>query len=144
MELKPQWIIDTINSIEIQKMKLNRLLSNKKQELIENWIYKEIKDIETSIRQLEQQENEAREVWKQIMISNGLKKFEALDGTIIQLNKTPWSLIIENEEYIPEEYIKTKIVRTIDKVSLKKDIQEWFIIEWVSISEDFNLIIKNK
>jgi hypothetical protein len=78
------------------------------------------------------------------MISNGLKKFEALNWTIIQLNETPWALIIENEKIVPKEYIIKKITKTIDKKQLKEDIKEWLILEWVSIKKDYNLVIKYK
>jgi hypothetical protein len=77
------------------------------------------------------------------MIYNGLKKFEALNWTIIQLNKKPWALVIETEEFIPDEYKKEKTTISIDKTALKKDISEWLIIDWVSISEDYTLVIKN-
>ena len=71
-----------------------------------------------------------------------IKKFEALDWTIIQLNKKPWALVIESEDNI-EEYIKGKTTRTIDKKQLKEDIKQWVVIEWVYIKEDYTLAIKH-
>ena len=38
---------------------------------------------------MEKEESELREQGKQIMLENGLKKFEMLDGTVVQLNCTP-------------------------------------------------------
>jgi hypothetical protein len=77
------------------------------------------------------------------MIESWLKKFEWLDWTIVQLNKKPWALVIENEDLIPKEYFKEKTTVTVDKTTLKKDISEWLIIEWCYISEDYSLVIKN-
>lgn len=37
---------------------------------------------------------------------------------------------------------KEKTTTSIDKVQLKKDVSEWLVIEWVSISEDYTLVIK--
>jgi hypothetical protein len=77
------------------------------------------------------------------MISSWVKKFEWLNWTIIQLNKSPWSLVIENEDLIPVDYRTSKIVTTIDKKKIKDDIKMWCIVDWCFISEDYSLVIKN-
>lgn len=142
-QLAPQNIVDTLNSIELMKSDLNLKLLNKKEELRKLDLFQEIHDLEISIKQLEKQDEEIREQWKQILLSNWLKKFEALDWTIIQLNETPWALVIENEDLIPKEYKKEKVTISIDKKTLKEDIKQGLIIEWVSIEKDYNLFIKN-
>jgi hypothetical protein len=58
---------------------LNESLSNRKQELYDSLLYRDIIDLETSLKQLEQQKLDAIEAGKDLMISNGLKKFEALN-----------------------------------------------------------------
>ena len=143
MELKPQNIIDTLNGIELITTKLNLELFNKKEALKNLELYKEIQDIEISIKQLQQQEEQIREQGKQILLNAWLKKFEALDWTVIQLNSTPWALVIEDESKIPKEYIKEKITTSIDKKTLKEDIKQGLIIDWCSIEVDYNLVIKN-
>lgn len=142
-QLAPQNIVDTLNSIELMKSDLNLKLLNKKEELRKLDLFQEIHDLEISIKQLEKQDEEIREQGKQILLSNWLKKFEALDWTIIQLNETPWALVIENEDLIPKEYKKEKVTISIDKKTLKEDIKQGLIIEWVSIEKDYNLFIKN-
>lgn len=142
-QITTQSIVDTLNSIELMKANLNLQLLNKQEELKSLDLYKEIKDLEISIKQLEKQDEEIREQGKQILLSNWLKKFEALDWTIIQLNKTPGALVIENEDLVPKEYKKEKVTISIDKKALKEDIKQGLIIEWVSIEEDYNLVIKN-
>ena len=143
MELKPQNIIDTLNSIELMTNKLNIELSNKKEALRNLDIFKEIHDIEISIKELEKQDEQIREQWKQILLTAGLKKFEALNWTTIQLNSTPWALKIEDESKVPKEYIKEKITTSIDKKTLKEDIKQGLIIDWVSIEVDYKLVVKN-
>jgi len=142
-QITTQSIVDTLNSIELMKANLNLQLLNKQEELRNTDLYKEIKDLEISIKQLEKQDEEIREQGKQILLSNWLKKFEALDWTIIQLNKTPGALVIKNEDLVPKEYKKEKVTISIDKKALKEDIKQGLIIEWVSIEEDYNLAIKN-
>lgn len=144
MELKPQSIVETLNWIELMKAKLNSDLLTKKQALIESDLYQEIHSLELSIKQLEKQDEEVREKGKELLLNAWLKKFENLDGTIIQLNETPWQLVIQDESLIPDEYKKTKTTISIDKTTLKNDIKEWLIIEWVSIEKDYKLVIKNK
>lgn len=142
-QLAPQNIVDTLNSIELMKSNLNLQLLNKKEELRKLDLFQEIHDLEISIKQLEKQDEEIREQGKQLLLNAWLKKFEALDWTIIQLNSTPWALVIENETKIPAKYIKTKTTVSIDKTALKNDIKEWLIVEWCSIEVWYNLVIKN-
>ena len=142
-QITTQWIIDTLNWIELMRTDLNLKLLNKQEELKNLPLYKEIKELELSLRQLETQDSEIREQGKQVLLSNWLKKFEALDWTIIQLNETPWALVIEDESKIPKEYIKEKVTTSIDKKTLKEDIKQGLIIEWVSIETNYNLVIKN-
>ncbi len=142
-QLAPQNIVETLNSIELMKSDLNLKLLNKKEELRKLDLFQEIHDLEISIKQLEKQDEEIREQGKQLLLNAWLKKFEALDWTIIQLNASPGSLVIEDESKIPAEYIKTKTTTSIDKTALKNDIKEWLIIEGCNIEVWYSLVIKN-
>lgn len=142
-EITTQGIVDNINNLTIQSIQKKQELTLKKQELQNLPLYLEIEKLEKEIQEISKQDSELREQGKQILITSNLKMFQALDRTIVQLNKKPWALIIEDETKVPDNYrnIKTQIV--IDKEKLKKDIKQGVIIEWVSISEDYTLIIKN-
>jgi len=142
-EITTQWIINIIQQTQEEKMRLNLELMNKKEELRNNPLQIYINELELKIKELDKKEEETKEQGKQIMISSWLKKFEWLDGTIVQLNKKPWALVIEIEDNIPKEYFKEKTTISVDKTSLKKDILEWLIVEWVYISEDYSLVIKD-
>ena len=141
-QITTQSIVNALNSIEVMKAKLNLELMNKNMELRDTTLYQEIKDLETSIKELSTQETQIKEQGKNLLLNAGLKKFEALNGTIIQLNSTPWALKIEDESLVPQEYWKEKVTKSIDKTTLKKDIKEWLIIDWVIIEVDYNLVIK--
>ena len=143
MQITTQWIIDIINWCQIMKADLNLQLLQKQQQLEKSTLFNEIKDLEYSLKELELQESQRREKGKEIMISSWIKKFEWLNWTIIQLNKSPWSLVIENEDLIPVDYRTSKIVTTIDKKKIKDDIKMWCIVDWCFISEDYVLVIKN-
>ena len=142
-QLQPQNLVEQLNNLEAHTTKLQTTILLKKQELENLGLSKEIKELELKLKETEKEATELKEIWKEILINAWMKKFEALDGTIIQLNKKPWSLIIENESLVPQEYKKEKITISIDKKQLKEDITQGLIIEWVSISEDYNLVIKN-
>lgn len=62
----------------------------KYQELVEKSTdYQILQSIKFSLDQYEEIETQLREQGKQIMLDNGLKKFEMLDGTVVQLNSSP-------------------------------------------------------
>lgn len=139
-----QWLIEKINSNLVSQANKNLELSNLKAELENLDLVKNIKLLELEIKGLWKLDTELREEWKQLLINTGIKKFEALDWTIIQLNKKPWALVIEDESISElEEYKKEKITITIDKKQLKEDITQWVIVPGVYITTDYSLVIKN-
>lgn len=140
--LTTQGVIDQINAISTEMMTINLALSDKKRELSEMNITKDIQELEIKLREVQKIDAELREQAKQVMIQAGMKKFEALDGSVVQLNKKPWALVIEDETKIPKEYIKEKVTVSIDKTQLKDDIKEWLFIDGVYITEDYTLVIK--
>lgn len=143
-ELKINWLADLLSNIDVEKSHLNLELMNCKAELEKTALQIRIKEIETDLKNLNKREEELKEIGKNIMINSWLKKFEWLNWQVIQLNKKPWALQIEDESKIPQEYFKTVTTTTINKTQLKEDIKQGCIIDWCYISEDYSLIIKNK
>ncbi len=143
-ELKPQWIVDTLNKITIDTITKRAELVKKQEEMKGTTIYNEISNLEYELKELSKQDKEIKEQWKQILLDSWIKKFEALDWTIIQLNKKPWKLIITEELLIPTEYRIEKTTKSLNKKDIKDNIKQWEIIDWVEIQEDYNLIIKHK
>lgn len=61
---------------------------------------------------------------------------------IIKLRNNPPSLVIDDENLIPDLYIITKEVKTFDKIAIKKDIQDGFEVEGARIEQKKTLVIK--
>lgn len=143
-EIKPQWIVDQLNKITVYTLTKKAELAKKQEELKQIDLYNEIQDLEYEIKELAKQETELKEQGKNILLDSGIKKFEALDGTIIQLNKKPWALVIEHEDDITDDYYNEKVTRTLDKKKIKEDMAQWCVFDWVYIKEDYSLVIKHK
>ena len=135
-------IIPTIQSITLENFKLQSEIAQKEDELKNSPLYQEIQSLKQLLKGNENMEIELREKGKNIMIENWLKEFEMLDGTIVQLNKTPWALIIEEWATFDEKYYRVK--KEVDKAQIKKDFNAWVPIEWVYIQSDYKFIIKSK
>lgn len=77
-----------------------------------------LRDVEGEYRAkrqaIEQKYNKAREYIKQNMVALGYEKIETPFGSL-SIRKCPSSVEIINENQIPEEYMKTKITREVDK-----------------------------
>ena len=140
--LTTQWIVDNYSLLRKDQLRLQLDIEYKKEELESLDLYKEIKSMERNLSELGKKEKELMKIGKQLLLSNWIKKFEALDGKVVQLNKLPPKLLIVEEDNIPEEYYTTKTTISIDKKTLKDHIKNWVIIDWCYISEDFRLVIK--
>lgn len=142
-ELEIWGLIPKIQSIDITKWKLLTRALELEQEFKNTPSYQEWVKVSQEAELAKQQETELREQGKQIMLEHWLKQFKTLNWVTVQLNWTPWSIVVEKEaeERIPEEYWRIK--KEIDKTKLKKDYNEWkFYDDWVYINTDFKFIIK--
>lgn len=138
-------LIPKINKVSLFIQEVKRELEKAEAEMQESLLYKQIEWYKKLIKDTEQEELELREQGKQIMLDNGLKKFEMLDGTTIQLNSTPWALVIAEWVQLDKKYYKTKVQVTMDKVQVKKDFMEWLILDpGVTIESEYKFIIKSK
>ncbi len=60
----------------------------------------------------------------------------------IKLKNNPVSVVIDDENLIPDLYIVTKEVKTFDKIAIKKDIQDGFEVEGARLVQKKTLVIK--
>jgi hypothetical protein len=60
---------------------------------------------------------------------------------VIKIAKNRSSLVIDNDELIPDIYKKTKEVITFDKVAIKKDIESGFEVDGARIHHNTRLTI---
>lgn len=138
------WLIPQIRNAEREQLKLKSDIAILEAEYKESEAYKNYLKLSRELQEAEAKELDLRNVAKNLMLENQLHDFTTLDWVTVQLNKTPWQLIIEKsaEQNIPEKY--WKITKSIDKTSLKKAYTEWeFYDDWVYINTDFRLVIKN-
>lgn len=66
----------------------------------------------------------------------------ACDLFTIKYQKNPPSVSIDDADSIPSEFIKTKVTESIDKVAIKKAIQNGQTVKGASISQGERLVIK--
>ena len=84
---------------------------------------------------------------KDEMLSKGIKKVEWLWWETVQLNESPWKLVILDETKVSEKYIKVKEVTSFDKALMKKDFkaskEAWKLSmpSWCEIVKDYKLVI---
>lgn len=144
--LSPQeqvtWLIPTIQSNAIEMLELQAELARKEEELKSSPLYREVEEIRQMLKSAEKYDTEMRENGKMMMLTNGLKEFEMLDGTIIALHKTPGSLKIEEWAVFAEKYYRVK--KELDKTAIKKDFNDWVPLEGCYIESDYKFVIKSK
>lgn len=138
-------LIPKINKVSLFIQEIKRELEETEELMRESLLYLRIEWYKKLIKESEEEEAQLREQGKQIMLDNGLKKFEMLDGTTIQLNSTPWALVIAEWVQLDQKYYKEKTTVTMDKVKVKSDFMEWLILDpGVSIESEYKFIIKQK
>lgn len=127
-------------NIQLQELSLE--LAKAQAELKESEIYKKTLALQEQITELENQNTAFKDKIKTDMENGGVKKLE-LQNVIFTLKDTVWSLIVEDEKIVSDEYFDTK--KTLNKTRLKKDISSWNIsYPWVYIQKGTTLIITEK
>ena len=92
---------------------------------------------------LENIENEKKTNIVNSMLQIGLKSVEFINQKFT-LKKSPWSLKINDEELIPQEFKKEKVEIIIDKKAIKEKISNGEDIAGCEIVYSHNLVITPK
>ncbi len=146
MNITPQeqvsWLIPSIQSNSIEMLELQAELARQEEELKQSPLYRQVEETRQMLKSAEKYDIEMRDKAKDMMLMNGIKEFEMLDGTIIALHKTPWSLVIEDGAKFDDKYYRVK--KELDKTALKKDFNNGVPLEWCYIESDYKFIIKSK
>lgn len=136
-------LVPTIQSLNLESMQLNTAILQKEIELKQSPLYLELQEMKHKLEVVNRKEEYIRNEAKQIMLEKWVKKLTMLDGTEIQLNATPWSIVIEDESKVPEKYWKEKTTKSIDKITLKKDFNSGVELDpSIYIESTYNLVIK--
>ena len=152
-------LIEVLENTEDENLK--ELIKNSMDQLaletnekIEN-IIKYIKNLEATATALETEvkrlnDRKIRTLKKVENLKNYLKDFtNTLDSKKyntgifnISIRKNAAAIIIENEFLVPSEYVKTEIIRKVDKIALKEKLKAGEVIEGVKLQQSESIIIK--
>lgn len=122
----------TQEEFEEQGNELALILKNKAENIVgynftlesnKNVLKKEIERLQSIYKATENKQEKLYTYVKENMNKLGLEKIETPIGNIT-IKKNPPSVNIYDEKIIPIEYIKEKIVTSIDKAKIKEDIKK--------------------
>lgn len=134
---------DNIFNVQTERARLQSEIMELKRQLAETELYKQIQEKEKTFIELQAKEEEMK--WQIVnwMLKNNLKSIE-FTFQKFTVKKNPWSLIIEDETKIPNEFKTEKITTVIDKKTLKERIQNGEEIEGAKINISYSLVITPK
>jgi len=110
---------DNIYEMTLKASDIRLDIMNKKRELQETVLYKEIQELEAMERDCSALAKVYEDNVKQQMQDAGLKSMEFTHQKVT-LKKSGGSVVVEEESDIPKEYIKEKVMTSVDKTALKK------------------------
>jgi len=137
------WLIAELSRIKSKTLEYKALVAKLELELQESELVKRINKWKDLLKELNCEEISFKNKWIEILQASWIDKFES-NWIQVKLKQSVWRLVIDDETQIPEEYKKEKITIQIDKLTLKKDIHEWVIIDGVKIEQTLSLDIKYK
>ena len=142
-------LIPSIQNLSLEAIKITTRIATLEEELTNLpdaiRIRNEILAENQKLREVQKNESDLREQGKELMMTNNLKEFTTLDGTVVSIQFTPWALVVEDSAEVPDKFYKVKTTRDLDKTSLKKAITAGeFYSDKVYIQKDCKLNIKNK
>ena len=130
------------HQLSMQVIDLQEQLAQKRRELRETQLSKDIEELERLLQYQNGLIRENEEVIKDLMIQNWVEHIKK-DWWELKISWTPWTLEIKDESAIPNKYKKEKILSSIDKAGLKKDILAGVIeLPNVSICKQSKITIK--
>lgn len=138
-------LVATLSDITSKKLEYNNLVTELQEELAQSELVSRITKWQAMIAELNKQETDIKNQWIEILKSAWIDKFEA-NWVEVRVKTTAWSLVIDEEDLIPEEYKTEKVKTTIsvDKKLIKENMKQWEIIDWVHIEQKVSLEVKYK
>ena len=140
-ELQQIW--NNIRDIQNKIWSLKIEIANLEQELHSSEFRKNIQDKKQMLQVYENIESEQKNNIVNSMLSNGLKSVEFINQKFT-LKKNPWSLKINDEEMVPDEFKKEKVEIVIDKKAIKDKINSGEDVAGCEIIYSHSLIITPK
>lgn len=140
-ELQAVW--NSIRDLQQKIWSLKLDIANLERELYATEFRKSIQEKKQELQVLENIENEKKTNIVNSMLQIGLKSVEFVNQKFT-LKKSPWSLKINDEELIPQEFKKEKVEIIIDKKAIKDKISNGEDIAGCEIVYSHNLVITPK
>jgi len=134
---------ENYRTIQTSRAKAQLELRDMEAELQQTEFRKQIQAKRMEVAELEKKESEIKQNIVNWMLQNQLKSIE-FTFQKFTVKKNPWSLVIEDESKIPDEFKKEKTEIVIDKKAIKDKIQNGENVDGASIKSSFSLVITPK
>lgn len=142
INLKSENLLDVYKNNETEILELQLKIARQKAEIEQFNLYVAMKENEEKMRVLQKQNDDFKQNVKLNMFNSWIKSLETFTHKIT-LKATVGSLKIEDENIVPQEYIK-EIKPVFDNAKIKSDIKDWKNVPWCSVSESWSLLITEK
>ena len=134
---------ENFRTIQTNRAKAQLELRDLETELQQTEFRKQIQAKKMEVAELEKKESEMKQQIVNWMLQNQLKSIE-FTFQKFTVKKNPWSLLIEDESKIPDEFKKEKMEIVIDKKAIKDKIQNGENVDGATITYSHTLIITPK
>lgn len=130
---------------QLEQLQLEKKEKQKNIILYKKNLDRGIEAIDNEIKHLEAmkrgQQNKSERLTALLEYSMGDEQEVNFDTCGAKYKKNPPKLVIEDESAVPDKFKNEKVVVTIDKIGLKKEIQEGLTVKGVSVKQGRRLDI---
>lgn len=138
-----QMVGENFRTLQTKRANAQIELRNLEMELQQTEFRKAIQEKRMEVAELEKKESEMKANIMNWMLQNQLKSIE-FTFQKFTVKKNPWSLVIEDESKIPDEFKKEKVEIVIDKKAIKDKIANGENVDGVSVTYSHSLVITPK
>ena len=138
-----QMVGENFRTLQTKRANAQIELRNLEMELQQTEFRKAIQEKRMEVAELEKKESEMKANIMNWMLQNQLKSIEFMFQKFT-VKKNPWSLVIEDESKIPDEFKKEKVEIVIDKKAIKDKIANGENVDGASVTYSHSLVITPK
>jgi len=138
-----QMVGENFRTLQTKRANAQIELRNLEMELQQTEFRKAIQEKRMEVAELEKKESEMKANIMNWMLQNQLKSIE-FTFQKFTVKKNPWSLVIEDESKIPNEFKKEKVEIVIDKKAIKDKIANGENVDGASVTYSHSLVITPK
>lgn len=138
-----QMVGENFRTLQTKRANAQIELRNLEMELQQTEFRKAIQEKRMEVAELEKKESEMKANIMNWMLQNQLKSIE-FTFQKFTVKKNPWSLVIEDESKIPDEFKKEKVEIVIDKKAIKDKIANGENVDGASVTYSHSLVITPK